>query len=185
MFAQTGTGQLLAMRQRSKQASEPGGHGDQVSLQPQTSLLTPLVCVCVCGLCLSGIKYMLSIFLTHTHTLQGGALKVTSRKQQEEWDKEIPNTSLLRLLRVNSPEWWLIAVGVLAAIVSGSIFPIYSLLLGEVLKIFQNSRTDQVLDDVTMWGVLFLGLACVSAVAVFFKVCCSHKVCVCVFSIIM
>ena len=176
------------MRQRPKQASEPGGPGDQVSLQPQTSLLTPQVCVCVC-VCVCGllskwyIIHALYFSYTYTHTLQGAAPKVTSRKQQEDWDKEIPNTSFLRLLRVNSSEWWLIAVGVLAAIVNGSIFPIFSLLLGEVLTIFQNSRTDQVLDDVTMWGVLFLGLAFGSAIAAFFKVCCSHKVCVCVCSV--
>ena len=124
--------------------------------------------------------YMLCHSYTHTHTLQGAAQKVTSRKQQEEWDKEIPNTSFLRLLRVNSPEWWLIAVGVLAAIVNGSVFPIYSILFGEVLKVFQNARTDQVLDDITIWAGLFLGLAFGSAIAIFFKVCCSHKVCVCV-----
>ena len=112
----------------------------------------------------------------YTHTLQVATPKVTSRKQQDDLDKQIPKASFLRLLRVNSPEWWLIAVGVLAAIVNGSILPISAILLGEVLKVFQSSRTNQVLDDISMWAGLFLGLACCSLVAIFFKVCCSHTV---------
>ena len=93
-----------------------------------------------------------------------------SKKQQEEWDKEIPQASFLRLLRVNSPEWWLIAMGTVAAMINGSVFPIYAILFGEVLRVFQGSRTDQILEDITVWAGVFLGLACGSAVAIFVKV---------------
>ena len=93
-----------------------------------------------------------------------------SKKQQEEWDKEIPQASFGRLMKVNTPEWWLIAIGVVAAILNGSVFPVYSILFGEVLRVFQESRTDEVLEDITPWAVLFLALAVGSGIAIFFKV---------------
>ena len=96
---------------------------------------------------------------------------VSSKKLQEKWDKEIPSAPLHRLLRLNAPEWWLITVGVLAAMINGSVFPVYSILFGEVLKVFQESRTDQIIEGITIWAVLFLVLALSSAIAIFFKVC--------------
>ena len=32
-------------------------------------------------------------------------------KLQEEWDKEIPKVSLLRVVKLNTPEWWIILIG--------------------------------------------------------------------------
>ena len=32
-------------------------------------------------------------------------------KMQEEWDKEIPQVSLLRIVKLNTKEWWLILIG--------------------------------------------------------------------------
>ena len=32
-------------------------------------------------------------------------------KLQEEWDKEIPQVSLLRVVKLNAPEWWIILIG--------------------------------------------------------------------------
>ena len=95
--------------------------------------------------------------------------KQVSSKLQEEWDKEIPPVSLGRLLKVNAPEWWLIIVGVLAAMVNGSVFPVYSILFGEVLRVFQM-QPNEVLEEITPWAALFLALAVGSAIAIFFKV---------------
>ena len=32
-------------------------------------------------------------------------------KLQEEWDKDIPQVSLLRVVKLNASEWWIILVG--------------------------------------------------------------------------
>ena len=99
--------------------------------------------------------------------------KQVSSKKQEEWDKEIPKASFTRLLKANAPEWWLIAIGVLAAMGNGSVFPIYSILFGEVLREFQKAPSD-VLDGITPWAATFLALAAGSAIAIFFKVSFQH-----------
>lgn len=97
--------------------------------------------------------------------------KQISAKKQEEWDKEIPPVSLGRVIKVNAPEWWLIVIGVLAAMINGSVFPVYSILFGEVLRVFQMPP-DQVLDEIDVWAILFLALAVASGIAIFFKVRC-------------
>ena len=76
---------------------------------------------------------------------------------------------LLLLLKVNAPEWWLIVIGVVAAAVNGSVFPVYSILFGEVLRVFQMPKED-VLDKINLWAILFLALAFISGIAIFFKV---------------
>ena len=35
-------------------------------------------------------------------------------KLQEEWDKEIPQVSLLRVAKLNAPEWWIILIGMVS-----------------------------------------------------------------------
>ena len=32
-------------------------------------------------------------------------------KLQEEWDKEIPEVPLSRVIKLNTPEWWIILIG--------------------------------------------------------------------------
>ena len=72
-------------------------------------------------------------------------------------------------MKVNSPEWLFIIVGVVAAMINGSVFPVYSILFGEVLRVFQMPP-DEVLDGISPWAALFLALATGSAIAIFFKV---------------
>lgn len=95
--------------------------------------------------------------------------KQASSKRQAEWDKEIPKASFLRLMKTNGPEWWLIAIGVFAAMVKGSAFPIFSIFFGEVLQVFQMA-SDDVLDGITPWAATFLGFAAGLAIAMFLKV---------------
>ena len=52
---------------------------------------------------------------------------------------------------------------------NGSVFPVYSILFGEVLRVFQMPP-DEVLGGITPWASLFLALATGSAIAIFFKV---------------
>ena len=61
-------------------------------------------------------------------------------------------------------------IGVLGAVINGSIFPIYSILFGEVLRVFQETVAEDIVEEITIWAVLFLVLAVVSAIAIFFKV---------------
>ena len=53
---------------------------------------------------------------TEEEAQQGGKFKrqISKRqlsKLQEEWDKDIPQVSILRVVKLNTPEWWIILIG--------------------------------------------------------------------------
>jgi hypothetical protein len=74
------------------------------------------------------------------------------------------------VIKLNAREWWIIVVGVLGAAVSGSIWPLFALLFGEILEVFARSA-DEVLGGIHMWAGLFIVLGIVSGAGVFLKVC--------------
>jgi ABC-type multidrug transport system fused ATPase/permease subunit len=76
---------------------------------------------------------------------------------------------LYRILALNAREWWLIILGILAALLQGSIFPLFAIFFGNILSAFYQPR-DQVLSAVTLPALLFLILAIVAAVIVFVKI---------------
>ena len=49
--------------------------------------------------------------------------------------QEADKADLVRLLRLNSPEWVSVSVGVLAAVVSGFVQPAFALVLSEMLAV--------------------------------------------------
>ena len=98
-------------------------------------------------------------------------MKLSDAKRQKEWDKDIPNVPLFRVIALNAKEWWLIVLGVVGAALNGSIFPLFAFLFGEILRVFSLPR-DEVLSEIGLWVGLFLFLGVVSAVSVFLKVRC-------------
>ena len=93
----------------------------------------------------------------------------SSKKKQEEWDKEIPEVPLHRVIRLNAKEWWIIILGLLGAAVGGSIWPIFSIFFGEILMIFALPA-DQILGEIPLWACLFIVLGLVSGLGIFAKV---------------
>jgi ABC-type multidrug transport system fused ATPase/permease subunit len=91
------------------------------------------------------------------------------KEKQEKWDAELPEVPLYRILALNAREWWLIILGILAALLQGSIFPLFAIFFGNILSAFYQPR-DQVLSAVTLPALLFLILAIVAAVIVFVKI---------------
>ena len=78
--------------------------------------------------------------------------------------------SLLRVIKLNAREWWIIIIGLLGAAVNGSIWPLFALLFGEILEVFARPA-DEILDGIHLWAGLFIILGIVSGVGVFLKVC--------------
>ncbi|KAL5718616.1 ABC-type xenobiotic transporter [Ranunculus cassubicifolius] len=75
--------------------------------------------------------------------------------------KEVP---LRRLAYLNKPEIPVIALGVVAAIVCGVLFPIFALLLAEVIKAFFEPK-DQLQKDTKFWAFMLIVLGLASMVA--------------------
>ncbi len=74
-----------------------------------------------------------------------------------------------RIIAKNAPEWWIIALGLIAAAISGTLFPAFAVFFGEVLAVLALPP-GQVLDGVHLWAGLFIILAIASGVFNFLKV---------------
>jgi hypothetical protein len=96
-------------------------------------------------------------------------VSLSEAKKQEEWDKDIPEVPLHRIIALNAKEWWLIVLGVVGAALNGSIFPCFAFLFGEILRVFSLPR-NEVLSEVGLWAGLFTILGAVSGFGIFLKV---------------
>ena len=84
-------------------------------------------------------------------------------------DEEIPVVPLHRVLRLNAKEWWIIILGLLGAAVSGSIWPVFSIFISEIVALFSNPA-DEILGETHLWASLFIVLGVCSGVGTFAKV---------------
>ena len=77
---------------------------------------------------------------------------------------------LTRVMKANAKEWWIILFGLLGSFVLGSVFPLFSVIFGELLTVF-SSPASEILDELHLYAGLFLVLGVVSGIALFLKVC--------------
>ena len=90
--------------------------------------------------------------------------------QEKEWDKDIPEVSLLRVMKANAKEWWLILLGLVGSIILGLIYPSFAIFFGEINEVFARP-VNEILDGLHLWAGLFIVLGVVSGVGMFLKVC--------------
>ena len=89
-------------------------------------------------------------------------------------DREESNTGTVlvswgRVWKLNYPEYWLIALGLLSAIIQGTIYPAFAYFFGQVLRVF-TFPFNLVLENIHQWAGMFLVLGTVSGLATFIKV---------------
>ena len=84
-------------------------------------------------------------------------------------DGKIPKVSLHRVLRLNAKEWWIIIIGILGATIGGSIWPVFSIFVSEVVALFAVPA-DEILGEIHPWASLFIVLGVVSGLGIFAKV---------------
>ena len=103
-----------------------------------------------------------TILLTHAHTHHRAS-------QLMHIFHFFIQTSIIRLMKENAPEWWLIVLGLIGAAVNGAIFPAFSVFFGGALKAF-SLPPSLILPNIHIWAGLLLIIAVVSAVSNFLKV---------------
>ena len=96
--------------------------------------------------------------------------QISSKEDDEEADKDIPEVSLLRVLKYNAREWWLIVLGTIGSAINGSINPLFAVLFGEIFSVFSSPIPSEVINRVHPWAATFIAFGVVSGVAVFLKV---------------
>ena len=76
---------------------------------------------------------------------------------------------MLRLLRANAPEWWVIILGLLGSVVYGAVYPALSALYGEVLKVYA-SPSGEILNRLHLFASLFIVMGVAVGIASFVQV---------------
>ena len=100
---------------------------------------------------------------------QEGVKSQVSVKDQEQWDKELPQVSMLRVISLNAKEWWIIAIGVVASMFSGAIFPLFGLVFGEILGVF-SLPNNEIVSAISLYAGLFWVLGFIAGLGFFIKV---------------
>ena len=57
----------------------------------------------------------------------------------KEYDATIPKVSLWRVMRLNAKEWWLLLLGALGSLLEGATFPVFAIIIGEILRVSTDS----------------------------------------------
>ena len=100
------------------------------------------------------------------------AVEEKEKEEEEEEEEEFPDVSFFRIFKLTARDlwdWWLILIGALGAFINGCSFPFFSIVFGEVLRVFALPA-DEVLGETHPWGAAFLGLGVVAAVGIFLQV---------------
>ena len=75
-----------------------------------------------------------------------------------------------QILRLNSPEGFHIILGCVAAIVSGTSLPIYSIVFGDIVGVLSNSNSDYVRTEGNKFSLYFLIIGITTGAAAFVQV---------------
>ncbi|KAI3759990.1 hypothetical protein L1987_50378 [Smallanthus sonchifolius] len=84
--------------------------------------------------------------------------------EADENSKKPPKVPLRRLAYLNKPELPVIIIGSIAAIINGTIFPIFSILLSSMIKTFYEPP-NEMKSDSKFWALMFVILGVVSFLA--------------------
>ena len=99
---------------------------------------------------------------------QNASLKRANSKEKDEYGQV---KLFMKILSLNREEWWIVALGVLAAIVSGAAFPLFAVLFGGVFDALSNpSNVADIFALIHPWAGGFIALGAGIGVAMFVKV---------------
>ncbi|XP_040218089.1 ATP-dependent translocase ABCB1-like isoform X2 [Rana temporaria] len=108
----------------------------------------------------------------HRHSSRRKSRRSTKRKskskknapKQEEVVEDLPDFSLGKMLALNKPEYCYIAMGVIAAAISGGIYPTFAIIFGKVIGSFSITDPDERSQRTILLSLMFLVLGVISLI---------------------
>eukprot|EP00118_Oscarella_pearsei_P008490 m.44041 g.44041 ORF g.44041 m.44041 type:complete len:1424 (+) comp33488_c1_seq3:184-4455(+) len=82
--------------------------------------------------------------------------------------EDVKEASFKRIMMMNSPEWFIIIFGTVMAIVSGGTWPVFAVLLGNVLKTY-GLKGEELLDEAFLYSMAFMVVGIISGVSHMFQ----------------
>ncbi|KAL4222180.1 ABC transporter B member 11 [Mactra antiquata] len=111
---------------------------------------------------LSTQKSLVDSPLKRTLSVEG---ETTSEAKEKE--KEV-DASVTKIMRLNSPEWYLIMLGCFGSLVNGGLMPAFAVIFSEILGVFSKPADEQE-DLITRYVLMFVGLGVLSFITYFLQ----------------
>ncbi|XP_069770399.1 ATP-dependent translocase ABCB1 isoform X2 [Narcine bancroftii] len=84
-------------------------------------------------------------------------------------DKDLPDVSFLKVLRLNKTEWPYLLVGTFCATINGILQPAFALIFSEIIGVFAHPDKDVIRRESTLYSLLFLALGGISFITFFLQ----------------
>lgn len=107
-----------------------------------------------------------------TETMNSTGTVITKKdadEDEEEDDKDLPKIDNLRILKMNSPEWYYILVGAFASMANGAVMPVYAILFGDVLGVVGYTNSQEARDASVTYAIYFIVVGVVAGIAMFLQ----------------
>ncbi|KAJ3619098.1 hypothetical protein MTP99_005885 [Tenebrio molitor] len=92
---------------------------------------------------------------------------------EEKLDKDVQETtggsSIISILKVNSPEWFYISVGCITSVITGSALPLYGLVYGDIIGVLADDNDSYVREQSNLFSLYFVIIGIITGVATFFQ----------------
>ncbi|KAM4702862.1 ATP-dependent translocase ABCB1-like [Rhinophrynus dorsalis] len=85
-----------------------------------------------------------------------------SAKNKKEVPEDLPSVSIHKILALNKPEWYYIAIGIIAAAISGGIYPTFGVIFAKVIGAFQEQDLEKRSSRTVLLSLMFLALGVIS-----------------------
>ncbi|XP_066148568.1 ATP-dependent translocase ABCB1 [Euwallacea fornicatus] len=86
-----------------------------------------------------------------------------------ESDSYIKKASLWSIVKLNSPEWFLLILGSVGAAVMGTSMPVFAILFGDILQVLQSEDVDYVRTETNKYCLYFTLAGVLAMTATFFQ----------------
>ncbi|XP_030057533.1 ATP-dependent translocase ABCB1 isoform X1 [Microcaecilia unicolor] len=87
-----------------------------------------------------------------------------SKSDESEGTEDLPEVGFAKILALNKPEWPYVVFGVIAAAISGGIYPTFAVIFGKVIGAFQETDGDKRIQKTNLLSLMFVILGIISIV---------------------
>ncbi|XP_019507534.1 PREDICTED: ATP-binding cassette sub-family B member 5, partial [Hipposideros armiger] len=98
-------------------------------------------------------------------TIQNADLIVTIKDGM----KSLPEVSLLKIFKLNKPEWPSVVLGTMASVLNGTVHPIFSIIFAKIITMFENDDKTMLKHDADIYSMIFVILGVICFVSYFIQ----------------
>uniref|UniRef100_G3QZW4 ATP-binding cassette sub-family B member 5 n=1 Tax=Gorilla gorilla gorilla TaxID=9595 RepID=G3QZW4_GORGO len=93
------------------------------------------------------------------------------KAEESTQSKEIslPEVSLLKILKLNKPEWPFVVLGTLASVLNGTVHPVFSIIFAKIITMFGNNDKTTLKHDAEIYSMIFVILGVICFVSYFMQ----------------